>query len=321
MAEVASNPAPEPAAVLAPAPRPGARQRYNQTMRLVRRCHLYAGLFMTPWVFLYGVTALLFNHPGAFPDQSPRAFGPAETAGTPLADFPEPDVLAGQVVAALNAEATAEDAPQYRIAGDGKASYARDLAAVANVDGRQHTIRLDLATGRGELRSGAATARPTPAPFATKGLKLDNPPSARLKAGLTPLLGKLGIEGEDVNIRQAPDLVFPMGNGQETWKVSYNLQTGAVTGRPMDAPREPLTTRRFLTRLHVAHGYPTAIDARWIWAVAVDAMFLSMVGWGITGLLMWWQMKNVRRVGAIVLVLSLIVATAVAFGMHTALTA
>ena len=30
--------------------------------KAVRRVHLYLGLILIPWLFLYGVTALLFNH-------------------------------------------------------------------------------------------------------------------------------------------------------------------------------------------------------------------------------------------------------------------
>jgi hypothetical protein len=45
-----------------------------------------------------------------------------------------------------------------------------------------------------------------------------------------------------------------------------------------------------------------------------------MVGWGMTGLLMWWQMKNVRWVGIIVLIASAATATAMAIGMHQILT-
>ncbi|HVJ88034.1 MAG TPA: hypothetical protein VM452_20385, partial [Caulifigura sp.] len=47
--------------------RAGVRH-WNRMMRVVRRVHLYSGLFLFPWVMLYGVTALLFNHPGAMPD-------------------------------------------------------------------------------------------------------------------------------------------------------------------------------------------------------------------------------------------------------------
>ena len=42
-------------------PKISRRVRYNQVMRLVRRAHLYAGLFMTPWALLYGMTALVYG--------------------------------------------------------------------------------------------------------------------------------------------------------------------------------------------------------------------------------------------------------------------
>jgi hypothetical protein len=48
-------------------------------------------------------------------------------------------------------------------------------------------------------------------------------------------------------------------------------------------------------------------------------MFLCMVGWGVTGLLMWWQMKNVRKIGAVVIALSVVVSLASAIGMHSSM--
>ena len=51
------------------APRP---RRSFSWMRLVRRVHLYSGLFLVPLVLLYGVTAFLFNHPAAFSELEVR---------------------------------------------------------------------------------------------------------------------------------------------------------------------------------------------------------------------------------------------------------
>jgi len=118
-----------------------------------------------------------------------------------------------------------------------------------------------------------------------------------------------------------PELTFFVEGAGKVWRSSYNLQTASLTGRPADEarPESELSTRRFLTRLHMAHGYPSRIDARWVWAIAVDLMFVSMVGWGITGLLMWWQMKNMRQIGTIVLVLSAVVSAAVGIGMHSSM--
>jgi hypothetical protein len=373
----------------APAPKAGSRARFNKAMRLVRRAHLYAGLFMTPWVFLYGVTAMLFNHPEAFPDQEIRPVVPADLAGTPLADFPPAESLAGRVVAALNEDA---EGPDYRLVRPEEAAYNRDYTAQLASADRQHTVRIDLASRSGSVRSAPARkepAREAPAPFAGPGkLRLD-PPLAGVGESLPRVLDRLGLpaaglttpaspgleprpeprggmrpsagpggeaegtrgpggrrpSGAEPESRRrqeapsgpgtaesrgqavpagrggAPELTFLMEGEGTTWRVGYNLQTGALTGR-REAQRagEPLSWRRFLLRLHTAHGYPGREDARWVWALAVDAMSLSMVGWGITGLLMWWQMKNVRRTGLVLLALSALVSAAVAVGMHGALT-
>ena len=84
-------------------PKKRSRAGYNQLMKVLRRAHLYSGLFLTPWVFLYGVTALLFNHPDLFSGQQVIEVGPAEVAGTPLAQIPPPGALAARVVEKLNA--------------------------------------------------------------------------------------------------------------------------------------------------------------------------------------------------------------------------
>ena len=115
---------------------------------------------------------------------------------------------------------------------------------------------------------------------------------------------------------------FLLGGGGVVGWGGYNLQTGALTGRPEGEAvgGEPISTRRFLLRLHTTHGYPSDVNARWVWAVAVDAMFVSMVGWGFTGLLMWWQMKNVRWAGGIVLAAGIVAAVISAVGMHWSMT-
>ena len=115
------------------------------------------------------------------------------------------------------------------------------------------------------------------------------------------MLAKVGMPASEVTVRTGPELGFLLEGGGKTGRAQYDLATGALAGRPEEAPGDPLSTRRFLTRLHMAHGFPAQIGARWGWAIAVDLMFASMIGWGITGLLMWWQMKNVRRIGLVVL--------------------
>src|SRR6516225_9073547 len=95
----------KPTAPTSPGTQSRFRVRYNVALKLVRRAHLFAGLFMTPWVFLYGITGFLFNHPGAFSDREVRYAGRSTVVGTALESFPGAPELADQVVDALNAKA------------------------------------------------------------------------------------------------------------------------------------------------------------------------------------------------------------------------
>ncbi len=313
-----------------PSRRARLRTRYNAAMKQVRRAHLYAGLFMTPWVLLYGITAMLFNHPNAFPDRETRYFGPEEAVGTPLEDFPEAVDLAQQIIDVMNEAPTGDDGQSpgtYRLVRPEEVRFNRDLFATAKGEqGEEHAIRLDLHSGKGTVRlgepEGPEAEQPEPPFSSTEPLELESSPAERLGEGLPQVLEKLDVDGEvELSPRFGPDLEFYAEADDGTvWQVSYPLTRGTLSGKSVDAEGDSLSTRRFLLRLHLAHTYPSRIDARWFWALAVDAMFVSMIGWAITGLLMWWQMKNVRRLGAIVLVLSAIVATIVALGMHQILT-
>jgi hypothetical protein len=302
-----------------------ARARFNRAMKLARRIHLYTGLFMTPWVFLYGFTALLFNHPEAFPDARIVHF---EAAGGPLAGVPRPTALAEEVVKALNAPGDAPakgdqaaKAGSYRLIRPAEARYDRDFFATVSADGREHFLRMDMLTGEGTIRTQRKQAE-KPSPFAAGAtVKLAAPPMEAVTKALPGILEREGIPGDKTVDRSfPPDLSFLMESDGRAWRVRYNPQSGKLSGRP-EAEGDPLSARTYLLRLHLAHEYPSEMNAAWFWAVAVDAMFASMVGWGVTGLLMWWQMKNVRKVGVVVLIASAVAATAVAIGMHRHFTA
>ena len=48
-------------------------------------------------------------------------------------------------------------------------------------------------------------------------------------------------------------------------------------------------------------------------------MAAAMVVWGCSGPLMWWQMKSLRRWGAVALAASVVAATCLALAMHAVL--
>jgi len=161
-------------------------------------------------------------------------------------------------------------------------------------------------------------------PFATKDLKLKNSPLSLIAEGFPVVLERMGFpESTVTGIRATVPLSFRIQKGDERWQAEYNLNTGALTGKPLDATvmaADQISFRWFLLRMHRAHGYPgDEIDSRWLWAVLVDVMAFVMCFWGISGIVMWWQIKRSRWLGAACLGISLAVAVWLGIGMHEAI--
>ena len=298
--------------MLASRPRPWSRR----VMYHVRRLHLFLGLMLLPWVLLYGVSGFLFNHPTAFVDQPSRSFGPEEARDTPLGGLPSPVGLAEEVVAALN-----EKGGLYSVVRPDEARFSRIRVTVqARGSGVEHAVVVDLTDGTGTVRTKPSADEST-VPFAAKsGVRTTSSLPDRLQTGTPVVLRKIGLDADEATPPGTlPDLTFYMEADGQVLKVTYQPQRGGVSGRPADAASQGLSTRRFLTQLHLAREYPPVVGARWFWAVAVDAMAFVMVFWAVSGLFMWWQIKAVRGWGALVLAVSAAVATLMAIGMYGAL--
>lgn len=301
-----------------PTERPGFRLpiRYGVALKLLRRVHLFAGLFMTPWVFLYGVTGFLFNHPDAFPDREVRNTARSAIAGTSLERFPTAPELAERVVEGLNAK---DGSHSYSLIDRESSAYSRPLYVTATGRGREHSVRFDPESGEAFIRSTAAKKPGDKDWPGGKKLVLPDAPRDRLAQGVPQLLTKLGIETDTTSVKNPPDLICTIDEHGKPWRIAYNIQTGAITALPTSADGRELSTRRFLTGLHLAFTYPSRLDARWLWAIVVDLMFVSMVFWGSSGLLMWWQTKRLRFWGFATLAASAIIAVLLALGMHEVL--
>ncbi|HLV01238.1 MAG TPA: hypothetical protein VKZ59_08230 [Acidobacteriota bacterium] len=57
----------------------------------------------------------------------------------------------------------------------------------------------------------------------------------------------------------------------------------------------------FLTGMHARGGFQQASFLADLWAVIVDIVCVAMMTWVASGLYMWWQLKSVRRSGALVI--------------------
>ena len=61
--------------------------------------------------------------------------------------------------------------------------------------------------------------------------------------------------------------------------------------------------------IHKQHHYPPHTDATSYWALFADLTALTRIVWASTGIVMWWQMRKLRRSGAVIVALAIAVST------------
>ncbi|WP_437200964.1 PepSY domain-containing protein [Planctomicrobium sp. SH664] len=331
-------------------------------LHLLRRGHLYAGLLLAPWVFLYGVTGFLFSHPAVFPDNEMIPIKARETRGTEIASLPKAAEIADEVVELINARGSTT----YELVNREAIVFGRGgfVTNVTGPEGKSYSVVLH-SNGAGMIRGapppppGTQPAGPQPsrgasrmttdkqetagqerrsrsrgehsaggdlreqpeqAPFAVdQGLMLQQSPVDAVKAGLPVVLKKMNLEHLEVTDVQLNPITFSMRGDDRYWSVTYNPTTGSVTGRelPGGIRQSTISLRLFLLRLHMVHGYPAdEMNMRWVWVLVADTTALIMIFWGVSGIVMWWQIKRTRLWGGICLGLSVAAASYIGIGMH-----
>ncbi len=296
-------------------------------MRWIRTLHLYSGLFMLPWVFLYGFTALLFNHSTWFSETSQEW---VEVEQEVTSSFRSAESIADEVCSSL-----IEEGVPIEILERVTASYVSPFIAANENEHRSLYFVLDLETDRAYQWSTLKTpAEPTVAPKEPTEALFSSGVELELKSE-DELLGesfKDHLNAEGLQLSSLPKVEFEaLLNGREARiRFSPAPMPRTTSGASIDHAERPLkgtvtvvgaegrdiSWRDYLLQLHEAHGYGIMRDARHFWAYSVDLMFLSMTFWGLSGVLMWWQLKRMRRAGAFVLCLSTTIAALLAYGMH-----
>jgi len=284
--------------------RGGRRSRRLSTRLLVvlRRVHMYAGLFLLPWVFLYGITGAMFNHYGLFTDAQIVSSPSGLLEETAMAQFPTTDALADDVVRALQAES-----PQSRIERDlsSPAEFVNDIVLQVTNDSIRHAVYINpvdhsswvSTTERGQF--GENDLLPD-----VDQVSLENSPYEMARQAVSTVVEDAGLEmvGEVRPFGWCKLNFLARVDGQPA-RITYVLRDGHVdvaeyTGGP------PMTMRSLFLRLHTTHGQPPHWNGRMIWSVFADIMAAAMVLWGVSGVVMWWQIKRTRLLGGVVLLAS-----------------
>lgn len=279
--------------------------------RMTRRVHLYLGLLIWPFVLLFAITGLSFNHPTVG-----RGFAVHRIAATDvkrLTGFAgwQPSHVAEGVVDALNARM-----PGHRL--DSKASVDFDgwpLFVASTAAGKQ-VLLVRLSDGSTTVTEHVQSPQEADAPFAGQ-FELDAFDTRALAQRLAPLLHATGAPATGslrVHPRAHPTVRFVLLDAQgKRWNAVYDLSDGSLVGKPSEStPAGALIER--LEAVHTQHHYPAFRNVTSFWALCADITALTLIVWAVTGLSMWWQMRNLRKGGLVVIALAVLGATCIVLG-------
>jgi hypothetical protein len=284
-----------------PRARTRGRAWWSRTQHIVRRPHLYLGLALLPFVALYGATALLFNHASWFQPTAVRAI--------------ERELVADSALVALTHDplATARALVPNEITPL-EARWEGAWSFESRADGRGARFDVD-AQGRGGRISTWPTAPKLASPLPDRIAAEKLPGWSDPLEAASDFAPKLGLAPDGLASKRAPRLAFTFAHEGRVLRARWDPANGALTV----TPNEGRDTVDFLQTLHVAHGTPGFVDARWWWSWVVDAMGVAMLVWAVTGAWLWWSIRAVRRAGLVVMALAAAATFALVLGMHHAL--
>lgn len=287
----------------------GKRRRFKWNI-WIRRLHLYAGLFLLPWVFLYGITGAMFNHPEIFPQATIRHVPATQISA--LRDFPSADQLASLVVEQLKKAAPKS---QIELASEPVAQFNNEIILEARSADQKYAVHIHPVAGSAKVAELPRDESQERLLSNIRNIQIESNPYGVAGAAVPEIMRAAGIEQEtSVHPLGWCKLNFFASVDDQLARVTYVLRDGHVDVSKFDGNDE-MNPRHFMLRLHTSHGQPPHWNARMFWSLILDSMALAMVTWGVTGLVMWWQLKRTRFIGSLVILLSLATATWLYFGM------
>ncbi len=308
------NSAPAVAATSKPQKARRSRKSFNRFMRITRRTHMYLGLALVPWVLLFGISGFLFNHESSF-------WGGNRTH---VADFSADEISAALNLAPLdlrqamdtalrriNEASAAKGGPEYHL--EGEPWLNGHLKLEGRHDHQTLALSIDLADATATLESvagrNATVERPA---FSGAVARLDSVDPGAIAATLPALVSTAGITLQKPLALPArgsnAELRFRLSDADgRLWNGTLNLATGALDGRAADVS-SGMNFRDTVTRLHKTHHYPDQVNARFVWNVIGDITALSLVIWGLSGLVMWWQIQPSRVIGSVAILIASVAA-------------
>lgn len=278
---------------------------------------MYAGLFLAPWVLMYGASGFIFNHFSWFADEDTNQsrWTPGPSAAIEGLDA---DALAIKVVTALNRAAGDGDTPtEWAMSSPSRPQFQGDVTLHGEDEhGASVDLVLDPDREHGRTFHGPPPIRANAIALESNESALLHDAQVQIVAAATAVEAELsGVRFDDMSF---PALALQLEHYGKRQDASYDLRSGQLTLTAPPTARS-LKPSEFLTSLHTSYGYPDnahAANVRTVRAMFVDAMACLMCFWALSGVAMWWQLKSQRRPGLMVIAATLIVVPLVWGGMY-----
>ena len=277
-------------------------------VKLARRLHMYFGLILLPFVLLYGMTALLFNH-SSWMSTSDYYRSSSEPFSSVQKDLPS------EIVEQIAKELSSREELNFTGYDEDSVELVNEHIFDVEEDGFRYRYRFVPMESKAFVQKTPTQEQKEPE-FTVSPVDFAPAPSI---AQLVEAIEE-DHNGSEVRIRSASDVRFVANINREKWVLTCDLQTGKVTQSKFEEPRSEFNWRSYLLRLHKTRGYPRDGDSvRFGWAVAVDVMGLLMLFWGLSGIIMWWQMKPFRAIGGVLVLIGVLLCGLLGYWLYQAI--
>ncbi|MEH6536807.1 MAG: hypothetical protein V7719_10460 [Psychroserpens sp.] len=272
-----------------------------------RRVHMYAGLIMIPYLFVFGLSALLFNHPTWLINRNSETFTLNEEHSFNNM-FPNLDILANSVKDSLVDKGELFKGKITDVDYD-------NLMILRNInDLEDYRVKVDIPSSRIEIMSLPDFVDNT---TVSRGhIKLDSLVSTYdLFENMENILREKQLIPGKSRVQRIPNLTFNVSHNDKDYKVEYNLTNGNYRVRNLN--NREFKMNYFLVNLHQVHGYPTnGFSVKWMWVFFADCLAFLLIVWAISGLIMWYKMKRYFVIGTLVLCITIIISLYLLFSQY-----
>lgn len=125
---------------------------------------------------------------------------------------------------------------------------------------------------------------------------------APLRSISEQILKDLGMEGAH-GVRRGDDGEIIVNRGYAVFprRITYYPDENQLI-----VEKQVFRTMDFFSRLHTRTGYSNQYKINSAWAASVDLSIAATFFWIFSGLWLWWEMKNTRRLGGYFTILGLV---------------